>query len=288
MTLPGLEIVCAAIVALYLVIRSRLDPAPARFLQRLGFIAAAGALGENTCIILYGFYAYDPAWSVFIGHVPLMVILIWPVVIHSAWDLARHLGATGAVGLPLAVGLLVLADAAFIEPISVHAGLWWWTRPGFFGVPPIGVLGWAVFAAFCAACLRAAGRRDGSIRIEASLVIVAPLLTHLVLIALWWGALRWVSVPIPGTAAVLTAWGVSVIATAWALKRGARRRLPFVEMGLRIPAALFFVALLATHLEGAGALLLFALAFVPPYVALTPAPSMAGPPAGAAPRTAPE
>ena len=41
----------------------------------------------------------------------------------------------------------------------------------------------------------------------AGLVLVLPLpLVHLLLIGTWWGALRWISVPLPAAAGVTIAW----------------------------------------------------------------------------------
>ena len=65
-----------------------------------------------------------------------------PVVILSALELAESLTKTRTTLLCAAIAL---ADAALIEPVAVRAGLWRWHEPGLFGVPPIGILGWAFF-----------------------------------------------------------------------------------------------------------------------------------------------
>ena len=33
---------------------------------------------------LYGIYNYNPVWNLFIAHVPLVVVVVWPALIHSA------------------------------------------------------------------------------------------------------------------------------------------------------------------------------------------------------------
>lgn len=140
---PLLELACLAIVILYIVVRGLRDPAPRDFGVRLGLLMVASWLAEDTCIRAYGFYAYHPGWSLFVDQVPILIVVIWPVVIHTAWDLARGLARPERV--PLASALIVLADASLIEPIAVNAGLWAWSEPGLFAVPPIGIIGWATF-----------------------------------------------------------------------------------------------------------------------------------------------
>ncbi len=131
---PWLEPAALFIVLFYVVLQARREAEPRRFLLRLLLTAVSGFLVEESCIRLYGFYDYSPEWSVKIMHLPLLVLLIWPVVIHSAGELARGLflrGRRGGAGwLALVGGALVFLDAAAIEPISVHSGLWYWTEPG--------------------------------------------------------------------------------------------------------------------------------------------------------------
>ena len=213
-------------------------------------------MAEDTVIHAYGFYSYSPGWSVTVDQVPLMVLLIWPVVILSARDLALSLGGRASAIL---VGLVVLADASLIEPIAVRAGLWSWSEPGLFGVPPVGLLGWAYFAAL------AARVGPGS---PVRLLLAPAAATHLLLLATWWGALRWVSGPIPPWPAVGLAWAGSLALTAAILRRGLHERVPTRDLLMRLPAALFFFGLLAVHREGAEPLVAYALAFGPPYLAL--------------------
>ena len=83
---------------------------------------------------------------------------------------------------------------ALIEPIAVHADLWRWHEPGLFSVPPIALLGWAYFAAISMWCF-AQWHRPGPPRLRAAVIqtVLPPLLVHPLLIATWWGALRWVN-----------------------------------------------------------------------------------------------
>jgi hypothetical protein len=261
-----LEACCALIVALFVVVRLRMEARRRPFLLRLGILVVAAWLGEETMIHAYGFYAYSPAWSVFIDEVPLMITLIWPVVIHSAFDLARCLLAERRQLVPLVGGAIVLADASLIEPIAVRSGLWHWTEPGLFEVPPIGILGWAFFAAVAMAVFERAERRGP---LSTFIAIPAPvLLSHLFLLAAWWGGLRLVHGFIEPWPAVAAVWAAGAGLTALAWTRGWRARIPVALLFVRIPGAAFFFVLLAMHGSADTPLVAYALAFAPPYLAL--------------------
>ncbi len=252
-----IELASLAIVATFVIVRASRDPSPKTFLARLAVLAAAAFIGENGVIHAYHFYGYDrAAWTIFVDQVPLLILLIWPVVIHSAYDLARSL-ASKPLPIALATAGIVLADASLIEPIAVHAGLWRWTEPGLFEVPPIGVLGWAFFAFGAALVIE---------RHILLLLVVPAILANLLLVVTWWGALRWVSAPIPPAAGVATAYVVSLLLAGLALR--ARDRVPPIDVWLRAPGALFFFVLLVLS-PTSPALLAYAIAFAPPYLALT-------------------
>jgi hypothetical protein len=284
----ALEAVAMVIVAVYVAARYRLAAEPRRFLVRLALLSVASWIAEETAIRAYRFYAYSPDWTVFVGHVPLAVILIWPGVIHSAWDTTRYLlrlaqpepaaadGAPPPIAAPRAIGvvalvagLFVLADASLIEPVSVQARLWHWNEPGLFAVPPIGVLGWAFHAFWCIAVFESNGRARRSTAADGLILLVSPLGTHGLLLMTWWGALRWVNETIPPWPVVVVAWCLAVVLAARAWRARVRDRIPPPEMWTRVPAALFFFALLLLHGREVPALWAYAFAFAPPYIALT-------------------
>lgn len=250
----GLELLFGAIVVAFVLFR----PAPAGVratLPRLLLYACAAWVAEDTVIHAYGLYAYSPAWTVMVDRVPLTVLLIWPVVIISAQDLAGSKAPW-----------VVLTDAALIEPIAVLCGYWWWTEPGLFDVPPIGIGGWAVFAAW-ALGLEARLSEAPAVARAAAVLIAAPALTHLSLLMLWWGGLRWVNAPIPDGAAVALA-----VAASAALTRQAARATPPPSriLLLRVPAAaFFFVALALAERRPSVELAAYAAAFAPPYLTAT-------------------
>lgn len=274
------EVACALVLAfaLAMMLRSGLRAGskygtPRSTLSVLGdilLIAVSAWVGEVSCIRLYGFYQYDPRWSLFADRMPLMVALIWPVVILSARELHGQLRSanqrpfaqrteSGAIG----VALVVLYDASLVEPIAVASGLWSWNEPGLFGVPLIGILGWAYFAGavvFLLHWLRGPAK--------VLVVVLAPLITHALLVVTWWGALRWIlRGPVaPTAAAVLSAIVALVLAIA---ARRNRHHVGLDVMISRMAAAGFFFALLALYGAVVPSLVAYAIAFAPPYLLAT-------------------
>jgi hypothetical protein len=254
----ALQAACAAIVAIYVIARLVRAHDRPRVAARLALLVAASWISEDSVIRAYGFYHYDRGWALFVDEVPLAIVVIWPVVIDSAWQLARCLTANVRLQ-PLVAAAFVLADASLIEPIAVRAGLWRWTERGLFAVPPVGILGWALFAGACVALIE---------RIGTVTVLAAPLATHALLLASWWSALRWMNGDIAPWIAAATAWVVLAPIGAYIFRRRLGRRVPRIELLVRVPGALFFFALLAMHGRDARALIAWSLAFAPPYLAL--------------------
>lgn len=264
--------VCAAIVSSYVATRlSRSGVERAAVLLRLGTLAVAAWIGEDTVVRAYGFYAYSGHLGPTLDRVPVLVALIWSVVIDSAWQLAGMLlreRADGARLHALAAGGIVLADAALIEPVAVKAGLWWWTEPGLFAVPPIGILGWALFTA-AVVWVHGVCRRERSAPWALPVQLLLPAaLTHVALIAAWWAFFRWTGGPIGAWAGVLAAWLILPALAVAAWRRALRRRVPRAAMLVRVPGAIFFYALLALFGRHEPALVAYAAAFAWPYLAL--------------------
>ncbi|MBL9008670.1 MAG: carotenoid biosynthesis protein [Myxococcales bacterium] len=275
-----LELVCLGIVALYIAVRlsRRGDESPAALLTRFAWLSLTSALGEDSMIRVHGFYDYAPGWSLPIDRVPLLIVLIWPIVIDSASVLAGGLGA--ALGLPprtrtiaILTAAVVFVDAWLIEPIATQSGLWRWHEPGLFGVPPIGVLGWAVFAG-CVVWLRPFYDRPGpsaaSRLVRMALAsLLALCLTHAVLIASWWGLLRWLSRSLPAHGGIIAAWALLGSLALWFCRTRSGRFVPLADLLVRVPAAAFFFVLLVVRKAELGAqrgpLLIYALAFALPY-----------------------
>lgn len=261
----GIELPAGLIVLLYVVLRARRDPRPTAFLTRLGLVAIAAWAAENSVIHAYGFYAYAEDWSIFIDRVPLMIALIWPVVIHSAIDLGTRLVGPHPAKLSIVVAALVLTDASMIEPISVRAGLWWWTEPGLWAVPPIGILGWAVFAGLATWVVTTFEKSPAR---QCLVLLIAPIASHAVLVGAWWALFRWINGTVPELPIVIGAWAASLVLAWRAARSSAGAKVPVLDLLLRVPAALFFFVLLTTI--GPPALLVaYAVAFAPPYLVMT-------------------
>lgn len=276
----ALELVCLGIVALYIAVRLRRrgDESATSLLTRFVWLAITSAIGEDSMIRLHGFYDYAPGWSLPLDRVPILIVLIWPIVIDSASGLAA--GLCGALGWPprprnlaLLSAAVVFVDAWLIEPIATQSGLWRWHAPGLFGVPPIGVLGWAVFAGWVVWLrphLGSAALPLGPRLLRMGLAsLVALVGTHAVLIAAWWGLLRPLSAPISVPAGITVAWLVLAPLSLWFLRAGTGRFVPRIDLLVRVPAAAFFFVLLSVRRAELGAqagpLLIYALAFALPY-----------------------
>ena len=265
-----IEIACVVIVGLYVATRmARADRAErARFLRRFLLLAISSWLAEDTVIHAYGFYGYSRSWDAIIDRVPLMIIVIWPVVIDSAWQLARRILPGGSRYVPLLAAGFVFADASLIEPIAVQSGLWRWTEPGIFAVPPIGILGWAIFAVVALALFDDNDRKQRRPLVDAVALVIAPLLSHVVLVALWWSCFRWINLTIAAWPAVIVAWILLVALAILAWRKQLRARVPISALLVRMPAAAFFFVLLGIYGQQQHALIIYAIAFAPPYCAL--------------------
>ncbi len=140
------QITALGFVVIYLLYWFFREDDPGVFLLKFITISAASWLVEETSILIYHFYQYSSDWYLFIGHVPVLVILVWPVLIHSGWELASQFFNQYKLYHHLVAALIVWIDASLIESVSVKAGLWSWNGAGLFEVPFIGIFGWAYFA----------------------------------------------------------------------------------------------------------------------------------------------
>lgn len=115
-------------------------------------IGVGGWVCENSAIEWYDYYHYSPdTWTLYLGHMPIEVCIIWPQVIFGV----RRLLRTRISGLKLVLigSVEIFFQALFIEICNVQAGLWSWSQSNIFGVPIIGVLGWAAFGGAALFCL---------------------------------------------------------------------------------------------------------------------------------------
>jgi hypothetical protein len=260
-----LEWIALGIVALYLLLRTREEKDLASFASSLSLLCLASWVAEESAIRLFDFYRYGSQWTMTLGHVPVAVVLIWPVIIHSAGDLASGFaGGRGWLMRAFGGGAIVLTDAMLIEPVAVKAGLWVWHEPGIFGVPPAGILGWGIFSFLS---LLALDQIRGPWR-YLTVPLIPALGTHLSLFLLWWCGLRWINIPVPTSVSVGGIWALSTLLVVFFLTGSPGRRVKRKILWRRVPGALFFFILLALNAESFSGLPAYALAFIPPYLAL--------------------
>lgn len=239
-----------------------------QFLIWVILVSVAGWIAEETCIRLYAFYSYSQIWHIFVSRLPMLVIVVWPVIIHCAWDLASQMLGCRHRYVPLTAGGIVLTDATFIETVSVRSGLWSWQAPGIFDVPIIGILGWACFAFFCVFLYEQGRRRTDWLKFSL-LVLVLPVIgSHICLLASWWGIFRWINFPVEPMIAAAAAWIVSIFLVIVFWRYRVRMHVEKKTLLLRLPAALFFFTLLVCNADGSTYFILFGAAFAPPYLTL--------------------
>ena len=268
MSTLSLELVALSIIAIYAVVYTLGQPEKGEFFIRLVLVSAASWIAEESCILLYQFYGYSPTWTLFLADVPLLVIIIWPIIVHSAWDLASQMLRPGHRFVPLAAAAIVLTDALLIEPVGVHIGLWSWNEPGIFKVPPIGVLGWAYFAFLCMLHFEKGRRRNGTRRINLLIPVIPVLGTHLLLLITWWGAFRWVKITVDPRLAAGIAWAVSIFLVYAILRNRTGTRVEKKTLWLRLLGALFLFTWLALNANDSKLLIVYGVAFAPPYLTL--------------------
>jgi hypothetical protein len=131
--------------------------------------------------------------------------------------------------------------------------LWSWNEPGLFAVPLIGMLGWGLFAAAATQFTR-----------SALMPLLAPLATHALLLASWWGGLRWLNGEIPAAPALVGIVAAALVAIGLLLLRPPRVGMD--DLLLRAPGAAFFFALLIARPD--AMLAVWAIALAAPYAVL--------------------
>jgi putative membrane protein len=114
-------------------------------------IVAFGAevLGVSSGIP-FGRYEYTDALAPQIIGVPILISLAWVMMLAPSWAVAWSImGNSGSRAVhALLSGLTFSAWDLYLDPQMVDHGLWTWLQPGgYFGVPWINFVGWAVTAA---------------------------------------------------------------------------------------------------------------------------------------------
>jgi hypothetical protein len=212
-------------------------------------VALAGWLGEESSMLLYGYYGYAPEWVVWLHETPLAVVAIWPMVVLTSLAIARRAGPLPRVGLAFLTAGLVIYDTLVMEPVATRLGLWWWRDGSYFGVPALGVVGWGIFAA-AAALVLSLRRPIRSWDLLWRPVVIA-VFTQAILAPLAFASLHLeIALPVSesGYAWGIAALGVLLLAVAWRLRK--RLDLRFGHIAFKVAgAALFFTLLYGFWLE---------------------------------------
>jgi len=263
-----LELAALVISAIYVAAYTLGQPERRSFLAGIVLVCAASWLAEESCILFYKIYGYSSNWNLFLAHLPLVVVVIWPIVIHSAWILAAQILRPGHRLVPLAAAAIVLTDALLIEPVGVASGLWSWNASGLFEVPLIAILGWAYFAGLCILVFEQAKRRHWKKRFNLLILVLPVIGTHLLLLFTWWGAFRWIKISVDPKLAAGLAWALSLILVYAIVKNQTGTRVRKKTLLLRLVGALFLFTWLAWNAGDATWLMVYAFAFAPPYLTL--------------------
>jgi hypothetical protein len=263
-----LQIIGLIIVAVYLVHRIYREDTPCLFIFRFITLSAASWVSEEAAIQIFQFYHYNPAWRLFLGHVPVLVIVAWPAVIYSEWELATQLLVEKKSLIPSAAAIIVWFDASLIEVIAVKAGLWSWRIPGIFGVPLIGIFGWAYFTYLSVLLLEKKKEKKGLITDMLAIFIFPVIGTQGLLLGTWWIFFRWIHSPIHPMVAAGTAWIVSLFLVLVVLQDRLGISIERRILTIRILPSLFFTILLFKVAADAKMLMAYVFAFIPPYLIL--------------------
>lgn len=263
-----LEFVAFLIITVFYLFRILGYPERKRTLIRLTLIATASWCAEETCILSYGFYSYCTNWRLSLLDVPILIMLVWPAVIQSAWDLASQIAARKVKLVPIIAAGIVWTDAFLIEPVAVNAGLWHWNRPGIYHVPLIGLFGWAYFAYLCVLVFDLKDRKVVSSAFNRVSVVLPVLGSHLMLLCTWWALFKWIDTPLNTIFVAGIAWGLSICLSGAIFRSNLAFRIEKTTLLSRIPAAMFIFGLLAVPADTDRYLVIYAVAFVLPYLTL--------------------
>ncbi len=248
MSLDLFQIICIPVMSLAYVFSVLTAPDRARRVVEISALATSAWIGEHTVIDAYQFYYYADGWWMKLGHVPLLVALIWPMVVLSARDVVGHVfGQQGHIKRAFAVGAVVVFDASIMEVIAVHGGLWRWFEGGYLGVPLMGIVGWGCFGLVATLWLDRLERSE-RVASHALTPIVTVAATHALLLAVWWASLRWVLRGDLGAIALL-GFAAAAAGYAWMVWRARARGLGALPGQVTAPRALatsVFVGLLIT------------------------------------------
>lgn len=199
----------------------------ARQLVRLLAAAAVAWVGEQTLIRAHGYHFYSDEWLVVAGAVPLVVPMWWALAIVTAYDVTGH--AKDPRYAAAFAALLVLGDAAILQPWLVSVGGCRWNGAGPFGVAPIGLLAPAIVAYATGDVLRRVERGPWQSVVVDGFAAVGTV--HLAVLGAWHLGLKHLEGAWPVAATALVALAIAGLGAAilWTRPGRARRRYGVVR-----------------------------------------------------------
>jgi hypothetical protein len=111
-------------------------------------------------------------------------------------------------------------------------------------------------------------RRNGTRRINLLIPVIPVLGTHLLLLITWWVAFRWVKITVDPRLAAGVAWTVSIFLVYAILRNRTGTRVEKKTLWLRLLGALFLFTWLALNANASKLLIVYGVAFAPPYLTL--------------------
>jgi Carotenoid biosynthesis protein len=103
-----------------------------------------GLLLEQGDIKIFGSYAYNQAFFIKLGSVPVAIALAWAMITTSSMFMSDRLRIPPRMA-PFADAVFAILLDLSLDAIAIRQGLWHWNIPldaGFFGVPAGNYYGW--------------------------------------------------------------------------------------------------------------------------------------------------
>jgi uncharacterized membrane protein len=132
----------------------------------------------------FGRYHYTDRLQPQLGRVPLLIPLAWLMMLPPAWAVADRISGQRGLAFVAVSALAFTAWDLFLDPQMVGWRLWIWERPGgYFGIPWVNYLGWALASAVMTAVVR-----PGSLPTEPlQLIYAITWLMETVGLGVFWG-----------------------------------------------------------------------------------------------------
>ena len=202
--------------------------------QRLNELLSAvpfGLLLEQGDITIFGSYAYNQAFFIKLGSVPLAIALAWAMIITSSMFMSDRLGIPPRLA-PFADAVFAILLDLSLDAIAIRQGLWHWNIPlnaGFFGVPAGNYYGWLFVAFGFSAWTRWVRARADARPVSSWLQLLVPVPAYLTLLLALVPFIvlqqRFFGGPTGGFPSLLFALALFAVLTGWSIRRS-EGRLP--------------------------------------------------------------